>query len=113
MKTPEESERKSGQLVAQISRGLVRDQNTRRSVMFFVVLAALIMLFLGTTFLGPMLMERPFVFVSYWIICGWLTLLALMLALYDLLALRAIARSERRRLETTVDEAEDDETASS
>jgi len=81
-----------------ITKGLIRDQSTRRSAMFGVMLGALVMLFLGATFLDGWLREHPVLFILYWLTCAWATLTALLLALYDLLMVRAAARREQRRL---------------
>jgi len=89
-------------LLIQFTRGLVYDQNTRRGVMFVIILAAMLMVFCGSTFLSAPLTARPLVFLSYWAACAWLTLCALLLALYDLLALRRRARQERRRLRAEI-----------
>ena len=85
-------------IIIPITRGIIRDQTTRRSVIFFVMLAALIMLFLGATFLDGWLREHPVLFIFYWLACAWATLTALLLALYDILAIRVAARREKRRL---------------
>ena len=66
--------------------------------MFVLLIAALVMLFAGNTFLAGTL-PLPWGFMIYWAVCAWLTLAALLLALWDLLLLRAEARRERRRLE--------------
>ena len=66
--------------------------------MFFVMLGALVMLFFGATFLDGWLREHPVLFVFYWLACAWGTLTAVLLALYDMLAIRAEVRRERRRL---------------
>ena len=66
--------------------------------MFAVMLGALVMLFLGATFLDAWLREHPVFFILYWLTCAWITLTALLLAFYDLLMVRAAARRERRRL---------------
>jgi hypothetical protein len=66
--------------------------------MFFLLLAALAMVFAGSTFLTGWL-STPWNFIAYWFACGWLTLAALLLALWDLLLVRAAARRERRKLE--------------
>ncbi len=81
-----------------ITKGVIRDQTTRRSAIFFVMLTALVMLFFGATFLDRWLREHPLLFVLYWFACAWATMTALLLALYDILSLRAAARRERRRL---------------
>ena len=82
----------------QMTRGLVRDQSHRRTLMFVVLLGALLLLFLGSTFMAPVLMTRPVLFVVYWLLCVWLTFLAFLLAAYDLLLVRKAERAERARL---------------
>jgi hypothetical protein len=89
-------------LVLQITKGILRDQHSRRMTMFVVVIAALLMLFIGSTLLNGLLLERPLLFVGFWLVCAWLTLCAVLLAIYDLLMLRARARDERRRLRRQV-----------
>jgi membrane protein implicated in regulation of membrane protease activity len=81
-----------------VTRGILLDPRTRRWAMFVLLLAALLMLFAGSTFLAGSL-ATPLNFLVYWGICGWLTFAALLLALWDLLVLRIAARRERRRLE--------------
>lgn len=56
------------------------------------------MLLLGSTLLAGPLLAHPFAFVGWWIMCGWLTLLSALLALYDLLILRRATRERRREL---------------
>ena len=102
---------RSGALIIAITRGLVRSRQTRRMAMFVVMLAALLMLFAGATFLSGTLMEHPFVFICYWAVCGWLTMTAVLLALFDLLALRADAAREKRRLKAQMLVAEEKEDA--
>jgi protein-S-isoprenylcysteine O-methyltransferase Ste14 len=90
---------KTLRLIIGISRGLIREQRARRTVMFYSVLAALVLLFIGATFLDEWLRERPLLFLLYWVACAWITLLAVLLACFDMLVVRARARGERRRLE--------------
>jgi hypothetical protein len=95
-----------------VTRGLVRDQHTRRMTMFVVVLVALLMLFCGSTFLSSVLdaRVRPAWFIFYWAICGWVTMTAVLLALLELLMVRAQARVARRALaEKLAREAEREE----
>lgn len=66
--------------------------------MFLLLLVALIMLFLGSTFLNGSLMERPVLLLGFWALCAWLTFCALLLALYDMVMLRVAAARQRRRL---------------
>ena len=85
--------------VIQVSKGLVRDQRARRTLMFYSVIVALVLLFAGSTFLASLLRGHPFLFLIYWAGCAWITLLAVLLALYDMVKVRADVRRERRRLE--------------
>ena len=84
-----------------VTRGIILDPRVRRWAMFILLMAALAMVFAGYTFLAGTL-STPWNFIVYWGACGWLTFAALMLALWDLLMVRAAARRERRRLEKQV-----------
>lgn len=97
--------------VIQVSKGLIRDQRTRRTLMFYTVLGALVMIFAGSTFLQALLdpKEHPILVLVYWAACAWITLLAVLLALYDLVKVRAAARSERRRLERELGAREEEQ----
>jgi hypothetical protein len=82
------------------ARGLIRDQTTRRWAMFITLVVGMFMVFLGTTFLQPLLSprEHPGWFVFFWGACAWFTLTALLLALFDLLILRVQDRAARKIL---------------
>jgi hypothetical protein len=86
------------------ARGLIRDQTMRRKTMFVVLIAALVMLFTGSTFLQGLLSphDHPFWFATYWLACGWLTFAAMLLALLDLLKVRIEARKVRKALRAQV-----------
>ena len=86
---------------AHATRGLVRDQNTRRKTMFSLLVVALVLLFAGSTFLQPLLNphEHPIWFMLFWFVCGWLTLTAMLLAAFDLLRVRLDARRAARMLQ--------------
>jgi hypothetical protein len=94
-----------GSLAAHSARGLIRNQTTRRWAMFVTLLAAMLMLFAGSTFLEPWLSPHQHSgwFTLFWISCAWLTLTALGLALFDLLTVRAQSRASRRELRATLD----------
>ena len=79
--------------------GLIRDPRLRRQSMFYGLVAALVLLFAGATFLDAPLRRHVWMFATYWFACAWLTFAALLLALYDMIAIRAAARRERRQLE--------------
>jgi len=80
------------------ARGVIRDQSTRRRVMFTTLVMAMLMLFFGTTFLQTLLSprEHPGWFILFWVACAWLTLTAFLLALFDLLMMRAQDRTARK-----------------
>ena len=82
------------------ARGLIRDQTTRRWAMFITLVVGMFMVFLGTTFLQPLLSSRehPGWFAFFWGACAWFTLTALLLALFDLLILQVQDRAARKIL---------------
>ncbi len=88
----------------QATRGVIREQRIRRIAMFMIILLAMLMLFAGTTFLQETLDHHVHAarFILYWVGCGWLTLTALLLALFDMLIVRAQVRSARKILEQQV-----------
>jgi len=90
--------------VRQLSLGILRDTSVRRLAMGVVLVAAAAMLFLGATLLSSPLAARPILFLIWWAACAWLTLLAILLALYDLLALNHAARTRRRELLRHIEE---------
>src|SRR2546423_13776935 len=81
----------------QVTRGLLRDERSRRKTMGVSLLIAVGMLVAGLTVLRPWLNahEHPWRFVFFWFACAWETLLVLFLALLDLLLIRAQARAAR------------------
>ena len=82
------------------ARGLIRDHSSRRWTMFIVLMIAMVLLLAGTTFLQPFLSprEHPAWFILFWLACAWLTFLALLLAVFDLLALKIQGRAARKIL---------------
>ncbi len=93
-----------GSFAAHFARGLIRDQTTRRWTMFITLLVAMVMLFAGSTFFDINPHEHPGWFILFWLACAWLTLSALLLALFDLLIVRARSRADRRGLRETLKE---------
>ncbi len=80
------------------TKGIIRDQSVRRVAMFILVLAALLMAFAGSTFLNGWLLSNKWIFLLYWLVCAWLTLTAMLLAIFDLLTVRLLLRREQRRM---------------
>ena len=91
--------------VIQISKGLIRSQRARRTLMFYSVIVSLVLLFAGSTFLWALLRDHPVLFIAYWVGCAWITLLAVLLACYDMLKVRGEAQRERRRIERELADA--------
>jgi hypothetical protein len=58
----------------------------------------MLMLFVGSVFIDSALRAKPLFFVLWWGACAWLMFASLMLALFDMLLIRAAARRERREL---------------
>jgi hypothetical protein len=98
--SPDEKQLRTASFVIHATRGVVRDQNTRRKTMFVLLVAAMALLFCGSTFLQTLLSprEHPGWFIFYWVICGWLALTAMLLAIFDLLIVKLEARKARRAL---------------
>jgi len=83
-----------------LSKGIIRDQTMRRKMMFWVMLAAIVMFSAGSIFLSEKWSrENPWIAIGYWLVCTWLTLTAMLLAVMDILVLRAIHRAARRKIE--------------
>jgi hypothetical protein len=98
--SPDKRTLRVASFVIQAARGVIRDQNKRRKTMFILLLVALALVFSGSTFLQSALnpLECPAWFILYWVACGWLTLTALVLAIFDLIMLKLEARRTGRIL---------------
>jgi len=94
-------------VIIQTTKGIIRDQSVRRMAMFVIVIMALVMVFAGVTFLNGWLSGNPWIFLIYWVACAWLTLTSILLAIFDLLAVKLLLRRERRRLKEEVFGGED------
>jgi hypothetical protein len=97
---PEEKQLHTTSFIVHATRGMIRDQSTRRKAMLIVLAIALLLLIAGFTFLQPALnpQEHPWRVLFFWIVCIWLTFTALLLALFDLLIVRLQARRAEREL---------------
>ena len=97
---PKEKKLRTVPFAAHATRGLIRDRGMRRKVIFVLLLSSIAMAVAGSTFLREMLDPREHLgwFAMFWLLCGWITITTLLLALFDLIAVRAEARGERRAL---------------
>ena len=90
-----------GSFAIHATRGVIHNQTMRRWLMFGTLLAAMLLAFVGSTFLEGTISarEHPVWFILFWIACAWLTITALLLAIFDLLLVRAQSRAARRALQ--------------
>lgn len=107
---PNEKKLRFASFAVHATRGLVRDQNSRRKTMFVIVIVALLLLFCGATFLAPALDPRlrPGWFIFYWAVCAWVTMTAVLLAVFDLLLVRAQDRAAKRALAQKLSDREEE-----
>jgi protein-S-isoprenylcysteine O-methyltransferase Ste14 len=99
--SPETKRLRTVSFVVHATRGVIRNQTTRRKTMFTALVIALVLLFCGSTFLASMLnpQEHPMRFILFWLVCAWLTLTAILLAVFDLLMVRLEARNAQQSLQ--------------
>jgi hypothetical protein len=86
--------------IIQATQGLVRDERTRRTTMAVLIVVAIAMVAVGLAGLRSWLEPREHTgrFILFWFACAWVTLTASLLALLDLLMVRAKARQARKIL---------------
>lgn len=91
----------------QMTRGLLRDERSRRKTMGISLFIVLVMVATGLTVLRPWLNphEHLWRFIFFWFACAWEIILVLLLALLDILLIRAQARAARRALQAEVSQA--------
>jgi uncharacterized membrane protein len=97
---PKEKNLETVSFVVHATRGVIRDQRTRRKAMVVLLALAVLMLLAGFTVFQSVLnpREHPWFVILFWIICVWLTFTALLLAIFDLLIVRLEARRAQRAL---------------
>ena len=109
-KAPDEKHLQFASFVVHATRGVIREQSVRRKTMFGLLILAMLLLFGGLTFLAPMLNPKQHLLAAllFWIACVWITLTALLLALFDLVSVRRVARREKAKLHQQYSEDGDD-----
>ena len=97
---PEEKQLEAVSFIAHATRGVIRDQRTRRKAMVVLLTLAVLLLILGGTVLAPLLNPRDHLIgaLVFWLGCIWLTLTAMLLAIFDLLIVRLEAKRAQRAL---------------
>jgi protein-S-isoprenylcysteine O-methyltransferase Ste14 len=98
--SPDERPLRTMSFVIHATRGVIRDHNVRRKTMFVLVVIALVLLLVGSTILQSFLHphEHPVWFILFWLVCAWLAVTAMLLALFDLLMVKSEARKAERIL---------------
>jgi pheromone shutdown protein TraB len=81
-----------------ISRALVRDQVMRRNIMMWTVMTAVVMLFVGWTFLDGWLRQNYLLFILFWLVVAWLTVFSALMAVFDMLIQVAKGRARGKKL---------------
>ena len=104
---PPENRLRMAPFTIHATRGLLRDPKLRRIMMAISVAIAIVMLVTGLTVFRSWLHphEHPWRFIFFWFACAWQTVLAILLALFDLLLVRADARAARKAFTEQVADA--------
>jgi len=62
-------------LVILLTKGVLRDTRLRRNLMLWLMLVAMVMLFLGSWLMSDDWARRHFwLYFVYWAVCGWITI---------------------------------------
>jgi uncharacterized membrane protein len=105
--SPEEKRLQTTSFVVHATRGVIRDQKTRRKAMVLLLALAVLMLLAGFTVFQSALnpREHPWFVILFWVACIWLTFTAMLLTLFDLLIIRLEARRAQRALREKLESA--------
>ncbi len=103
-KNTEKNVRGRPAIIVAAGRIILRNRKHRRNLIFGLTLLTLFLVFGGTVLLGDQLMEHPWAFLSFWLICFLSVGLVLMLAIYDIGMVRSEFRSQRKKLERELDD---------
>src|SRR4051812_28371287 len=97
---PPEKRLQTASFTIHATRGLLRDQKLRRIMMAISIAVALALLVTGLTIFRSWLdpHQHPWRFALFWLACAWQTILAILLALFDLLLTHAQERAARKAL---------------
>ena len=106
-KTEQEGQKSGDGVALGLAAGwvIIRHRPYRRNLLFGLTLVTLLMVFLGAAPLTEVLSQSPFGFAVYWIACFFLVGFVLLLAVYDLIAVRREHRQRMNRLEQELSDA--------
>ncbi len=105
--SPDEKPLETGAFVAHATRGVIRDRSARRKTMFVLLALTLFLVIAGSTFLSSLVNPREHLVTAllFWSGCVWLTITILLLALFDLTAVRRQGRRAERELQQSYSSA--------
>ena len=88
------------------TRGLLRDERSRRKAMNIGLVVTICMLLGGVTVLHDWLdpHEHRLRFILFWFVCAWGTILVLLLGVFDLLLIRAQGRAAEKAIREQLSE---------
>lgn len=89
--------KKNLNFVLSVTRGIIRDQQLRRKVLGGVLGTALAMVLIGACLIDRWLSGHILLFLLYWGACAWFTVLALLMALFEILMVKAASRADLKR----------------
>lgn len=81
------------------ARALLQFRGTRRKIIFYAIVALLVVFALGTWPLGGWLEETPLMFILYWSGCVFLALFLFLLGLYDFLRVLKEFKDAKKHLQ--------------
>lgn len=90
--------------VVAIARVIVGDPQLRRKAMQVAVLIAAAQCFIGTVVIRGGILDRPVVFLCYWGLCLFFVMVAVGLALLDMLKLRTELKAGLKDLKEDLDD---------
>lgn len=86
-----------------LTKGILRDTRLRRNLMMWLMLTAMVMIFLGSWLISDEWIRRHLrLYFAYWAVCAWLTIAGMLLAVFDILIIRAAGKAMRRRIEEDI-----------
>ena len=91
----------SGSMIVMIFRIILRTRRLRRNLMFGLTLAMMIFVFLGAYPMAAFLSDRPWLFIFYWLFCGFLVITSIFLAIYDMLRVTQEGRENLEKFDLT------------
>ena len=81
-----------------VARALLQYRETRRKIIFYTIVAILVVFGLGNWPLADWLEDHPMRFLFYWAACAFLAIFLFLLGLYDFLSIMKEYKEHKERL---------------